>query len=515
LIPGAQISKDTYIPLAGAVQKECSAPLWVAILGTYLTPTVLPQELGPRIDYALATMQGQGLDLDKVKLFYGGHSLGSIFIQDHLAANHGSGGPMAGKVQVLGQTLFGGFLQRKYTFPTLAYPVPTLTVGGELDGLARVARVAEASYKSKGMADFPVEIVMGMTHMQFASGEPPLLVKLRDLLPEISEDAAHAAVARLVAPFFEARAGVASPGRAPLAGPSTEEFLKPIIAAYELEGSRHFNAPAQIGGPDEAKCVKGGCPTKSRWTTEAQKTISQVDGWSLEVDNEYVDCSSTPLTGAEFHLPVIKNDTASKTLSITTYAQGYWDDAFPSWLDWKQLLDKYDTGFVATSAEELGTKLLSRQCTLIHGLGQVNTSFGVDDPDFCAMTNVKAYKWALANAGPATVARFQKYGQKYSFGKDIPKAGGPLFLDAHLAFEEVDGPDGEKVVQVSAPAQKTELDYWKDHFGPIPRPSFIPDPGCFHYCKLLSPARAIEWLYTDSLRAERSLPNSERTAIIV
>lgn len=53
--------------------------------------------------------------------------------------------------------------------------------------------------------------------------------------------------------------------------------------------------------------------------------------------------------------------------------------------------------------------------------------------------------------------------------------------------------------------QKTEIDYWKKHFGPIPRPSIIPDPGCFHYCKLLSPARAIEWIYVDGLRRHYSI----------
>ena len=58
-------------------------------------------------------------------------------------------------------------------------------------------------------------------------------------------------------------------------------------------------------------------------------------------------------------------------------------------------------------------------------------------------------------------------------------------------------------------AQKTEQDYWKNHF-PIPRPSGIPDPGCFHYCKLLSPARAMEWVYVDGLR--RFLPINKTEA---
>lgn len=509
LVPGAQIGKDAYGPLAQAVQKETSLNLWVAVLGTYLAPTALPPELPSRIDAVLQEMHTEGLDLDTVKVFYGGHSLGSIFIQDFLASHHGASGPLGGKVTVLGQVLMGGFIQRKYTYPSWTYPVTTLTIGGELDGLARPTRLAEAFYKAKDQKGFPVEIVPGMTHMQFASGDPPMLVKLRDLQPEVALEDAHVAVAKLVAPYFEKLVVGQEVGGSSAA---TASFVAPIVAAYELEGSRHFNAPEQIGGPGQDKCVKGGCPSKSAWAPEAQKIISQVDGWVLAVDNEYVDCRSTPLTGEEFHLPVIKNNTQTKTISITTYSQGFWDDAKPSWFDWKELLDKFDTGFIETSAEEIGTKLASRQCTLIQGVGQLGTPFSVDDPDFCAQANEKAYHWASTHAAVATLARFKQYGQKYVFGKDIPKLGGPWFLDAHLQFNEITDATGEKVIQVLAPMQKTEIDYWKKHF-PFPRPPGVPDPGCYHYCKLLSPARAMEWIYVDSLRLKRSIPSSSTVVV--
>eukprot|EP00929_Paragymnodinium_shiwhaense_P008053 TRINITY_DN11197_c0_g2_i1.p1 TRINITY_DN11197_c0_g2~~TRINITY_DN11197_c0_g2_i1.p1 ORF type:complete len:557 (-),score=96.55 TRINITY_DN11197_c0_g2_i1:332-2002(-) len=516
VLPGAQIDMDTYKPLAQAIQNKASMPLWVAVLGTYLTPSVIPPEIGARVDYVLTTMQSQGLDVDKVKLFYGGHSLGSVFIQDHLYSNHGSSGPMGGKVQVLGQVLMGGFIQRKYTYPSWTYPVSTLTVGGELDGLARPTRIAEAFYHAKDrLSEFPVAVVKGMTHMQFASGEPPALVKLRDLQPEISDEQAYDAVADLVAPYFEKLSGGSDSGLLSSSLGDTAQFVAPIIKAYEMEGNRWFNAPDQIGGPGAKNCKKGGCPSKSNWAPEAQKVISEVDGWALSLENEYVDCSSTPLTGEEFHLPVISNNTQDKSLHITTYSQGYWDDAQPSWFAWKSIFDKFDTGFVATSAEELGTKLASRQCTLIQGVGQVDTPFTVDDPQFCAITNKKAYEWAQAQAAPASLARFTKYGQKYVFSDDIPKSGGPLFLDAHLQFNDQTDASGEKVVEVKAPMQKTEIDYWKKHFGPIPRPSAVPDPGCFHYCKLLSPARAMEWIYVDSLRLKRGLSAAPSTETVI
>jgi len=519
ILPGAEIGKDTYEPLGRAVQSEVSIPLWVAVLGTYLTPSPVPGEIGPRIDAVLKEMSVKGLDLQKVRLFYGGHSLGSVFIQDHLYSYHGSQGPLQGKISVLGQVLMGGFIQRKYNFPTPTYPVSTLTIGGELDGLARCTRLAEAFHTAAGNSDFPVAIIRGMTHMQFSSGTPPALVKARDLHPEISYAAAYAEVAKLVAPYFAKLAGVdaaAATFSAQLSATGTADFVKPILAAYELEGARYINEPGQMGGPDESTCKKnkGLCKGQSPWAPTAQKLVSAVDGWHLDISNRYVDVSSTPIGGGEFHLPAITNNSASKTLAITTYSQCYFDSTQPSWFDWKEIFDKFDTGFIATSAEEIGTKLLSRQCTLIRGLGQSQSStpFSVDDPSFCAETNKKAYEWAQQNAGSAAANRFSQYGQKYTFGDDLPKGGGPWFLKSRLQFNEVTGATGEKEIQVVSPALKTEIDYWVKHFGRIPRPSALPDPGCYHHCKLLSPARVMEWIYVDSLRLKRGLSSAQEAS---
>lgn len=510
VLPGAFIDESLYVPLGEAVQKECSMPLWVAVLGTTLTPTPIPGEIGPRIDYALDTMKTQGLDLNRAKVFYGGHSLGSVMIQDHLQTYHGNRGPKGGSIEVLGQVLMGGFIQRKYSYPDWSYAVSTLTLGGELDGLARPTRLAEAYFhaqQQRQQREFPVVILKGVTHNQFASDDPTGLVKARDLLPEISYNDAHAAMARVIAPYFEDKAGVAS--SAPLLTEAlsfTADFVKPIIEAYQLEGGRYMGTPEQFGGPNEKRCNIAGdnglCHTSCPWAIEAQKTISTVSGWHLDIHNNFANLGSTPFNGGAFHLPVVTNDTSSKTISISTYSQHYFDDAQPSWFAWKSLFDTFDTGFVATSAFEIASKLASRQNTIIRGAGETleATPFDVDDPDFCKQSNEKAYAWALDHAGADTKARFRYKGQQYSFAPDKQVEGGPLFLNGHLAFDEIESSHGEKVIQVTSISQKTAIDYWESHFGPIPRLDSIPDPGGFHYCKLLSPARAMEWIYVDSLR---------------
>jgi hypothetical protein len=66
---------------------------------------------------------------------------------------------------------------------------------------------------------------------------------------------------------------------------------------------------------------------------------------------------------------------------------------------------------------------------------------------------------------------------------------GPLWIENPLKLKPIKGGDGRVVaVSVSAPCSHTDVDY------PIKA------AAGFHYCKLLSPARAMEWIFTDGLR---------------
>ena len=104
-------------------------------------------------------------------------------------------------------------------------------------------------------------------------------------------------------------------------------------------------------------------------------------------------------------------------------------------------------------------------------------------------------QWALNNAGMRTLERYNLYGQPFTFGSDIEKDTGVTYLSSGLVYTD----QGDKGVKIQSPMLKTDKDYWNEHF-PFPKPEFLPDPGCYHYCKLLSPARAMEWIYLDGLR---------------
>jgi hypothetical protein len=174
-------------------------------------------------------------NLNALDVFIGGHSSGAIAVSEE-ALNHPE--------RYKGAFITGASLHRKYNY---SFPVPILSVNGELDGFHRVryryafiwktrainiephivnSRVGEAYYnffdrKAKNDAKYfgtalvknPVVILEGVSHSQFADGlDPPKSIRERDLVPEISIEDAHSRIAEVVAAFMTVTRDVADVG---------------------------------------------------------------------------------------------------------------------------------------------------------------------------------------------------------------------------------------------------------------------------------------------------------------
>ncbi|KAH8046346.1 hypothetical protein JL720_16424 [Aureococcus anophagefferens] len=166
IVGGASIANAKYAPLGRAIQRFAAAnnlSLWWPSRPSPDTPN--PAALPAKVEEAYAaTFDGCAPE----DVFVAGHSPGGIFSQ---ALVHGS--------SYAGLVLLGSYLSTVYGYDVASFPKPVLTLGGELDGLTRVTRLARelASLEAAAAAggegakfDKPVGLALGVSHSQFASG---------------------------------------------------------------------------------------------------------------------------------------------------------------------------------------------------------------------------------------------------------------------------------------------------------------------------------------------------------
>lgn len=470
-IQGAQITPDQYIPLVSAIQEASQYSLWVGI-PDFAFDIPEPIVISGGISRVLKNMTASGMNTSKI--FFAAHLLGGIVLQNYLHDNPKS---------AVAQILMGSYLLRSYR--NMTFPIPTFTISGELDGLCRVTRIMEEYYhhilnaKSMDTAvrDFPVTVVTGMTHFQFASGSPPDFVKSRDLKPEISFDDAHAAVALLASVFISVQMGnTSSLSTLVTAVQKTGDFFQPIINAYELEGFYNFKPPCYDNPPSPA-CTTG-CP----WSQYAQQVMGKLTSAKL---ND-TDAFHPVVQLSHQYFPHILNNCTSPTPSCEIKTVTVTQNIY-------KVFDKLDTAVFATSADEIRVKMKSRQAVM-EAAGYHNVSFNVSDgSSICKVINQQAYDWALQNASSNTYARFQEFGVQFVMGEDKAYGAGPLWVLAPLSYNKGSNSTGGEIMEIRSAMLRTATDF------------IVKSLAGMHYCKLLSPARAMEWIYIDGLRKYYSI----------
>lgn len=97
-------------------------------------------------------------------------------------------------------------------------------------------------------------------------------------------------------------------------------------------------------------------------------------------------------------------------------------------------------------------------------------------------------KWALDNAPQKVKDRYNKEGKKLVIGDDLgPYNAGPLWIWHYLDYADA---KDKKTTVVHSPMMRTPTDY------PIGA------AAGFHYCKLLTPFRALEWMAIDAFKGD-------------
>mmetsp|Transcript_1152 Transcript_1152/g.1932 ORF Transcript_1152/g.1932 Transcript_1152/m.1932 type:complete len:207 (-) Transcript_1152:541-1161(-) len=143
-----------------------------------------------------------------------------------------------------------------------------------------------------------------------------------------------------------------------------------------------------------------------------------------------------------------------------------------------------DYGDKPISALEIAVKLASRQ--LLFNRTGADSPESLDDGNRCAKINQAAYEWALSTVHEEDRERFIQHGVPLVMVNDTkptPPAG-PWWIYNYLTIKP--NPDNHNVEIGS--------------FYAFYSLSASPYGAGNHYCKLLSPARAMEWILVDGLR---------------
>lgn len=501
IIQGAQCGTATYTPLAKAIQNAASYKLWVAV-PAYTLDVPEPLELSHGINDAKSKLYAAGLPKD-APIVYAGHSLGGAMLQSYVFSCK----------DCAAQILMGATLLRKYRNGTASttYPVPTLMLDGTLDGLMRCTRQTESYYHyilhSKDTAaytKFPVVLLEGVNHMQFSSGTPPSNVKNNDLAPEVSDEDAWDMAAVAITDFMNIQLNLASSSAVAAsksnmqkAVSTTGTFAAPLIKAFEFEGHIHYKPPCNSDFPmpecpyyprypsgQKGDTPQVGCTCGTSFVEEiAQSSMAGLPDVKVTTTDAIHPVSDiNPIHLPHIWSPVCGQDQDC-TINVTTVTYAAY-----------ATLDSFDTGFYYASASELKVKLKSRQSMWMNA-GRTNVNFTETDVDVnsCADINKLSYQWALDHAGDKALARFKKIGTPMTFGDDIFYGNaGPLWIENPLEYNMA---KDKSNVQIRSPCSHTPVDYT------------IKSAAGFHYCKLMSPARAMEWIYIDGLRNNGHIQN--------
>lgn len=445
LVPGGKVPPEDYLPMAKGAQEKSKLRMAVGIPRCHINLCdaiiELPRLLNELIDSVNATASGA---LKAADVFVTGHSLGGTGARHFYDVYPGAAG-----LALFGTQYNGDHEDYK---GTLGYPIdlesfkgPLLALTGELDMLP-ISHTSELvrQWRALSEADFYFEklpiILPGMDHSQFC---PPFEVN-GDLVPEVSNEDATAAISEVVGAWLDAVAskGADSAAVSLLLGYArkTAPIAQPFIEATKMDLT---------------------------WCARAQSLLAKSpEALDVHVEHRYDSAN------LEHCHPNVTKDGDLVKVSVCDYRfYSYLNSSLP------------DFAPTYEGAQDISCKMVSED-KIASALGQADVDMSSDEVmNKCAWLNRQAYEAALdliTKVWPKATQRFAVQGKEVTFKEDSQAFMGPQWVLTGLGFKETD-----TAVEIQSEAL----------ISPVTSRIY---PGS-HYCKLLAPSKAVELVMTRGL----------------
>jgi len=448
-LPGGKVPAEYYKLTAQAIQAAATGlRLTVVVPSVFQNLCIIscPTSsacfpLKSTIDAAVAK-SGFKSNNSKEDTFVAGHSLGATCANNLVT---GYSYNFAGLLE------FGGYVDKTGDSSVANYSIPLMHMAGELDGGgARPGKLA-LYYKQfkdyaaqhgeeKALALKPVQMIIGMDHSDFCPGF--FVTATKDLCPEVTQDQALQAIGKGAAAFLHLNSPTTDATKAAAMATLQEmlsvsrQFFEPYLQAFEFESNGSWCELAQH--------VIAGLSTVDDGKLQVTVDIRGIDTF------EHGHTSYANVSGGGLKVGIIS--------------------AFEN-----------STGFgpndVHGAAKSIDCKMVGADRVAEQMKVVANTSVT------CRDVNPLAVAKALELLPEKSKKRYLAQTRRVCYGEDTTVFGniGPLFVKGSITLDEKD--NCLEVASLSLVSTITSSIY----------------PGN-HYCKLLSPAMAMEWMMTDGIK---------------
>jgi hypothetical protein len=448
-IPGGGVPNANYVATAASIQNAISSDiaLWVVIPAVTNRLCIIecsfallcsPLHNTVESAFTLAASKGWKRGNDKTDIMIAGHSLGGVCANQLMQAYS-----MPYRLIMV----FGSYVTESGKYDLTNYPVPVLTLNAELDGLTSPGKtsiwwkqfVSMSKSNPNTFLNKPVIVLPKQNHSDFCPGyNVP-----GDIMGEVSESFATQNIGKHVGAYLriqllqETSPSSADAQLLSTAIDFTRQLLTPYVNAENL---------AVSGGTSEV-CKK------------AQVTLSG-------------------LPAAEQSKLIVADKFQSSTMGLSTCTTNYTAAGGRLVLNTCSHTDYYsdidNTGFIPC-ASQLSCKMVSYDRVA----QQLKTS---TTKKTCSDVNKQNTALALSMATAGTRARYLAKGRQFCFLADTVTSVGPTWLAESLSLKT-----NSACMNIQSPRLETSINY-------------VVYPGVT-FCKLITPARALDWMMTDSLKA--------------